>query len=523
MLKRILPLLAFVGAVRLFAVSPADFASNSLAMNDASGMSSPISAAAMKRSSGQIDYPSISAPDSLIRLTSGDQLRLRWWGVGSGELDLAVDTRGDLVIPDMGRISTRGRNLRDLRDSVEAILKRRIKPTLIDLQLIKINKANVRLSGLVAHPGIFDCPAGTRVIQLLKQTGFDVSQAIDSLTSDMPGLYYAMDQVPSLRRVLLVRGGKDSVWLDLVRALRSGDATQDPPLFDGDALRIVPRDALVTFASGGFSGYIEMLPGEPLTSLMLAAGEVDLEHPVEVMEKNGASRKVIPSETRCDSTFALVTMPLKKPIFLPPVVWIVGQVAKPGAYTYTAGMKASDLVKLAGGIVGGEDSGVVVSTKRGWNWLAAAREKGLPESYQLPELKVAMMDYLNHMRGNYSDPDVQIQIGDTVYVYKAEQVVWVGGKVNRPGFVTWKKGADVNFYVNSAGGFSQRAWEARIQVIDWQTLQARGLEQAIRPSAAIIVPEERFISADQWFSIAATTVSLAIAATGLIVQLSLYK
>jgi len=517
MLKRLLPLLAFLGAFRVFAASPSELSSVS-SSGDMSGMA--LSASAMRRSNAAVEYPSISAPDSLIRLTSGDQLRLRWWGVGSGDLDLVVDTRGDLVVPDMGRIPTHGRSFKALRDSVEGLLKRRIKPGLIDLQIVKINRAKIRLSGLVPRPGVVECPAGTHAIQALKSAGFDVVQGLDSLNSDMPGLYYAMDQVASLRRVLLVRGGRDSIWLDFARALRAGDESQDPPLFDGDALRIYPREALVTFASGNYSGYMEMLPGEPLSNLLMAAGESDLSTPVELMNKRGDVHHILPSKAQCDSSLALVRVPLRHPIFLPPVVWISGQVAHPGAFVFKEGMRSRDLVKLAGGVLGGEDSGVVVGVKRGWNWLAAAREKSLPETYQLPELKVAMQDYLSHMRGNYSDPDERLQIGDTVFVFKAEQVVWVGGKVNRPGFVPWKKNAKVSHYIEAAGNYSPRAWEARTQVFDGQTPQVKGLDQPILPGAAIIVPEERFISADQWFSITATTVSLMIAVVGLMIQVS---
>ncbi len=477
----------------------------------------------LKKGTAASDYPSISAPDSLIRLSSGDQLRLRWWGIGSGDLDLVVDTRGDLVIPDMGRIQTRERNFRQVRDSVEAMLKRRIKPNLIDVQIIRLTKANVRVSGLLAKPGLIECPAGTHVSQVLKMAGFEVNHAVDSLTSELPGLYYAIDQIPSLRRVLVVRGGKDTIWIDLLRALRFGDPTQDPLLFDGDAVRLVARNQLVSVAGGAFEGYVEMIPGESIANLLVAMGESDTTSSVELMDPHGQFRKVLPKDAKADSNLSMVRIPARRPIYLPPVVWVVGQVNHPGAYPFAPGMHASDLLKNAGGIVGGDDSGVVVSTKRAWNWLAAAREKSLPESFLLPELKVAMTDYVLHVRGNYSDPNVVLQIGDTVFVFKAEQVVWVGGKVNRPGFVPWKKGAGVSYYVNAAGGYAPRAWESRAQVFDWQTLQVMGVDQPIRPAAAIVVPEERFISPDQWFSIAATTASLLIAVTGLMLQLATYK
>lgn len=474
----------------------------------------------LKSTSQKNEYPAISAPDSLIRLSSGDQLRLRWWGIGSGNLELVVDTRGEIVVPDMGRIVARGRSFRDVRDSVEALVKRRIKTNLVDLQIVQMKKATIRISGLVPRPGLFECTPGTHVSQALLMADFNINRAMDSLTADLPGLYYSKDQIASLRRVLLLRGGRDSVYLDLVRAARIGDDTQDPYLFDGDAVRIEARKQIVSVVGGFRSGYIEAIPGESVERLLAAAGEANSGQEVELMDLSGATRMAKASEAAVDPKLGGVRISVKRQPKLPPVVWVVGEVERPGAHPYSAGMTSGDAVRLAGGILGGEDSGVVVGYKRSWNWLAAARDRSLVENYQLPELKVAMIDYYNRMRGQYSDPDVKLQQGDTVTVYKAEQVVWVSGKVNRPGFVRWKKGGDFNYYVSAAGGFAPRAWENRTQVFDWQTAQTIGLDQPIRPGAAIVVPEEKYISNEQWFSIAATTVSLLVAVTSLIVQVS---
>jgi protein involved in polysaccharide export with SLBB domain len=473
----------------------------------------------LKKSSSKIDFPTFSVPDSLFRLSAGDQLRLRWWGVGTGDLDLVVDTRGDLVIPDMGRIPTRNRNFRSVRDSVEALLKRRIKTNLIDLQIVKVGKANVRVSGLIPKPGLYSCVAAIHVSEVLRLAGLDPVRAVDSLTSDLPGLYYAKDLNPSLRKVMVVRAN-DTTWVDLMRSLRTGDPSQDPVLFDGDAIRIVPRELLVTVAGGAYSGYVELLKGESISSILAATGEMDTLGPVELMDRQGHRRMANPKEVLADSNVALVHILSRKAPTLPPIVWVVGQVNNPGAYPFSQGMKAGEALKMAGGIVGSEDSGVVVAVKKGWSWIPAVREPSLQESFQIPELKVAMVDYWFHMKGNYSDPNADLQSGDTVYVYKADHVVWVAGKVTRPGFVPWKKGASLDYYIDQAGGYAPRAWVSRTQLFSSFTSQSIALNQPIIPGAAIVVPEERFISPDQWFSIAATTVSLAIALVGLMIQVS---
>jgi len=86
--------------------------------------------------------------------------------------------------------------------------------------------------------------------------------------------------------------------------------------------------------------------------------------------------------------------------------------------------------------------------------------------------------------------------------------------------VPWKKGASLSYYIEQAGGYAPRAWINRTQHFSSFISQSIALDQPILPGAAIVVPEERFISPDQWFSIAATTASIMIALLSLMIQVS---
>jgi hypothetical protein len=122
------------------------------------------------------------------------------------------------------------------------------------------------------------------------------------------------------------------------------------------------------------------------------------------------------------------------------------------------------------------------------------------------------------MHGTYTDINTPLQAGDTVFVYPAEQVVWVGGKVARPGFVPWKKDAGIAQYIAAAGGYADRAWESRVRVFDLQSGLSMEPTSAIRPGAAVIVPEERYISMEQWISMLSSVATMAATITYLILS-----
>ena len=463
-----------------------------------------------QQSSGSLlrkqELPAYPIVDSLFHLSTGDQLRLRWWGIGSGDQDLVVDTRGDLVLPDMGRIHATGRSFRVVRDSVEAMLHRRSKVSLIDLQIVKVSQAQIWLSGLVPSPGVTEVNPGTRLSQVLRASDLDVTSLLHRMQTGDAIWSSSQERIPSLRRILVIREGPDSSWYDLVRAFRSGDPSQDPTLFNGDRIVLVPRGPVAQITGGvDFPGGVEYLPGEPMKNFLLAAG-VDTNSTPEVDGHTGP-----PSDLRMDSSITLVRFPIKPLTTRPQIAWVLGKVRSPGAYPLKSRNTAQDMVSLAGGIPGGDDSGVVVAIKRGWAWLGAGRERGLAEATQYPEVRFAMLAYFSQMRGTYVDPQTPLQAGDSVFVYPAEQVVWVGGEVKKPGFVPWKKGAGIDDYVEAAGGYADRSWASRTRVFDLQSgLSLEAKSATIRPGAAVIVPEARYISPDQYLGIAASIASLAL-------------
>lgn len=476
----------------------------------------PIDSAMLLRMGGERrtaveSSPSLSIVDSVFFLSPGDQLRLRWWGNGTGDEALSVNTRWEVVVPDIGKVKVRGVRFDKVRDSLEAMVSRRVKVRLIDLQITKVSTATVLVTGLVPNPGALEVPPGTRLSTLLAQAGLGMQESMRRMASSSPPRLGERYRLPSVRRVLLVRGaGADSVWCDLAMSYNSGSLEHDPPLFQGDRVEVFPQGPVVAlFGSGSMTGFLEAKPGETVESFLRAAGTNPLPEKVRGIHEDGRELE-FSMDMVLDTTLAAVqqTIPTHKP--LPSFVWVAGLVNQPGGYLLRPGMTARDLVKLAGGIPGGEDSGVVLAMKRGWVWIRPGQRAGTEASTQYPEVRTALIGYMNHGRGLYSSPDIPLQAGDSVLVQIVEQVVWVGGQVNNPGFVPWKKGATVDDYARAAGGYAPRPWVSRSRIFNLYTDQVVPVGQPIPPSSAIVVPERRYLYPDQWLGIVATIMGLVV-------------
>lgn len=447
--------------------------------------------------------------DSLFYVSPGDQLRLRWWGIGEGSANLSVNTNWELVIPDMGALNVRGATLKMVREKVSNLLRSHIKVRMLDLQLIKTAPAQVQVTGLIPHPGVYDIDPGMRLSEVLKLADFDVGLELRRRQLRSPPGPNDNYRLSSLRRILVVRGsGRDSLWCDLAKAYNGGTVQDDPRLFTGDQVKLLAQGPVISVSGDApFAGNAEIIPEEPVDSLVKVLGLSRLPEGAAVVTASG--RTPVHPGTRLPVDCVLLEMPPVSYANRPGFAWVFGYVKHPGVYQLRAGMTASDLVAAAGGGRSSEDSTVVLSIKRGWGSLKFDT-RHWEEASQYPEVREALTGYLLQMQGTYSDPRTPLQGGDTVIVREADQVVWVGGAVERQGFVPWMKGASVDDYVAKASGYTSAAWSGNVKVYDAYTGLQIGEKQAIRPGAMILVPESRHMYMDQWISLTSTIISAIV-------------
>jgi|UniRef100_A0A7C3WT17 polysaccharide export outer membrane protein len=174
--------------------------------------------------------------------------------------------------------------------------------------------------------------------------------------------------------------------------------------------------------------------------------------------------------------------------------FVVGNVAKPGAYPLTKNVTVVEAVSLAGGLATGSGgkaapsgTAIIVRAQPG----EKADNPRLPEQAR-PQDKVVVS--LNAALTGDPRHNVEIKNGDTVYV--PTLVFYVTGEVKKPGRYPYEEGLTVLQAVTTAEGFTDKAAPRRTHIIREhgrvKEKIAVGLGDPVRPGDTVVVPEAWF-------------------------------
>lgn len=356
----------------------------------------------------------------------------------------------------------------------------------------------------VRQPGPYAWRAGMRASELIARAGGVREDALRA-------------------RVHLIRTQPDSTLTLLALQLPgfggAGDVF-DPLLQPQDTLRLFSRAQLRVRPEVAVRGMVPE-PGEypfysgmTVEDLVLRAGGllpgadptgIDVVRPVDPNDPNSASRTFsVPLDTSFARGNGFALSPFDA-IFVRthpdwPVgatVMIEGEVRFPGRYRLRSRYETlSDLVARAGGIT---EFGFV--------------EGGQFERENLGPVQVDFREILSRPDNR---SNLTLQPGDRVFIPQRPTIVRVEGQVNLPAAVQHVRGADLDYYIRSAGGLRWDADRKRIYVIQpggtamtrRRFLVFSWLPDRVEPGATIVVPERPPAQENTFLRDATTLVSL---------------
>jgi polysaccharide export outer membrane protein len=280
-------------------------------------------------------------PDYVIG--PGDNLNILLWGGVQEGYQVEVNRNGTIALPRLGAVQVWGLTL----DQVQRLLQQRFGEFYPDFRMAvtlgRLRTILVYVVGEVRQPGAYTVSALSTMINALFASGGPTKSG-------------------SLRRIQLVRAGRQIHTLDLYDFLIQGDKSQDQSLQSGDTI-LVPLIGSVAGVAGNVKrpGIYEISPGTSLRQLLDLAGDVTplgyLQR-VQVERIVANEKKVVVDvdllQSRRKSTpatlwqtriadgdlvriFAIITKPEN-------VVLLDGHVVRPGRYELKAGMRLRDLL-----------------------------------------------------------------------------------------------------------------------------------------------------------------------------------
>ncbi|MFM2387705.1 MAG: hypothetical protein RL660_2462 [Bacteroidota bacterium] len=353
----------------------------------------------------------------------------------------------------------------------------------------------ITLQGAVLYPDQYQIAAGDRLLDVLNKAGGILPNALQNTAYVYRGDNTADGQ---------------SIRIN-IDSLNSNDYRSNLEIFPGDIINIISKTALMnqfTIEIGGEvrnPGEFKYLEGMTVRDLILLAGgmkpqaqfdRIEIARIIDTVESSydfkilpGGRVEVLsytldPNPESNNNAANLRLRPLdkvyirSKPDFkLTQVVYVAGEVMFPGAYPLlVTDEKLSSVITRAGGI---KQTGFVNGARLG--------RVGIGEVYiNLEEV----------MKSPSSPLDVFLKPGDTIYVPTAADLVAVKGAVQKEIFMKAQPTiTDLNFYINSCGGYLDRAWRKKVYVqypdgLSKKTTSFLGIikHPPVTPGSIVIVP-----------------------------------
>lgn len=265
----------------------------------------------------------------------GDELLIRVWGQVNFNVHSTVDRSGDIYLPHVGNIDVAGLHFDQLNGYLKNQLGRVFRNFDVSVNMGQLRSIQIYVVGSAQRPG---------------------SYTVSSLSTLVNALFFSggPSEQGSMRRIELRRGGKIVTTFDFYDLLIDGDKSHDAPLLPGDVIYIPPVGPQVAIAGSVHVPAIYELKGTETAGQAIAlAGGLDVmasrqDAQLDRTDTMGARQTIQLALDRSGSTTPLrdgdiLRVPSMVQRFQQTVT-LRGNVANPGRYRWTQGMRILDLI-----------------------------------------------------------------------------------------------------------------------------------------------------------------------------------
>ena len=382
-------------------------------------------------------------PDYVIG--SGDGLAIDLWGGVSQRLVRVVDREGRLSLPEVGPLLVSGRNLADVQQAVQQVLRTQYRDVSVDVSLSKLRTVRIYVVGDVTAPGAYD---------------------ISSLSTPLNALFAAGGITPrgSLRALKHYRGKQLVEEVDAYDLLLHGVRSDMRRLENGDTLLVPSLGPQVTVDGMVRRPAIYELHGEiSLAEVLELAGGIlptaTLRH-IEVQRVEAHERRTMltldlaPTGDADSVKKQLDAFKINDgdEVHIFPIapynedaIYIQGHVLRPGRYSYKQGMNLTNLI--------GSYKDLLPEPAPHYAEIVRLNPPDFHPSVESFDLTAALANPVSAPK---------LQPLDTVrifsrYDFEPAPEVWIGGEVREPGKFRTSGQAHLRDAVYLAGGVTQDA------------------------------------------------------------------
>ena len=405
-----------------------------------------------RRNASQFDANLAGPVDPSYRLGAGDRLVLILTGDVEQAYTLDITREGFVVIPQVGQISVANLTLAQLEDLLYSRLSRSYSgirrgagaSTRFSISVARLRSNQIFVVGEVARPGSYRVSAAGTALTALYAAGGPTMNG-------------------SLRAVQIRRNGRTVGTIDLYEYLTLGDASRDARLLNGDIV-FVPFHTGRVRVIGEINrpGTYEIGTNGSLNDIIRAAGGLRptaTRSRIQIDRLTAARARTTPGSDRAalDVTGAangdIPSLPLADGDIVRVLriadrvrnrVVLRGNVFTPGTIGLTPGMKLSDALRKAGGLLPDTYLGQVLIAR-------------LNSDSTRSQLRAVLADTLGNV---VNDPTLQEEDEIRVFgrsEFRPIRYVAVTGAVRRSGRYPYRDGMTMRDLILLAGGLQESA------------------------------------------------------------------
>ncbi|MDO4462084.1 MAG: SLBB domain-containing protein [Bacteroidia bacterium] len=387
--------------------------------------------------------PNVNAPvsDTYV-LGPGDEVNIDIFGLSQQSYTTVVARTGNIDIPLIGPIYVGGQSFASARQIIMSKLRTIYSDlggkTSASIKLGKLRTINVSVMGEVFAPGTYTVLGTTSLFNLMHLSGGPTSNG-------------------SFRDVQLLRDGKVVAHLDVYDFLIKGNASVNVALRDGDIV-MVPTYQKRIIVEGAFkrTGYFEAKEGETSDDIIAFAGGFTPQAYTENIQYTHITTKGL--EFMSIKAGDAIPMSNGDKLVVNDIsenrlngqVSINGAVFAPGKYQFKEGIKLSELVEMAGGLVENVFLSRGIITR-------------LKEDRSLESLNFNVADLVN---GSYN---IELKDQDDIFITTKEELrarrnITIIGEVLNPQTIEYRENITLGDVIVLAGGLTEIACPSKIDI-----------------------------------------------------------
>lgn len=427
----------------------------------------------------------------------GDIFNLGLYGYLNQIIPLSISLEGTVIIPTVGEIEINGLTLKKAKDKVLKAVKKRYYSSDVSFTLAQPRSFLVKVAGLTQ--GTYTVTSITRPSQIISLIVLDTLNIQRQLEEKKLG--ETLKQF-SFRNIELNRKDGSVIRVDLYKYFATKEDKYNPTFREGDLLKIpnnnIINNCISIQGAVQLQGNYEYAPDDDLETVIGLSRGFDINAETDSIllyrpfgQSAGFNVYYLSYEkdknfkvNLYDRVFVKSKTDYKKMLS----VSVMGEIMRPGMYPISFNnTRLKDIIELAGGFTNDaylplciifrnydeeylrKDTMEIMINRRANDLIVTEKDRLNFEEDVRGRRNRVIVDFEKLFKDNDESQNIILQDKDVIYINDDKKAVYVYGQVQNEGYVTYKNGETVEYYIDNAGGYSLAADKGDTRIIKFNS------------------------------------------------------